>query len=343
MNLDNIHEMKKVDTEGMLDIIEKFPEQIEEGIAIGKDAKIDFSFNGKNVIIVGMGGSAISGEIIASLAKDECALPIFIMRDYSLPSFVNEETLFIALSYSGNTEETLSCFLRAVQKGCKIIAISSGGKLEEMARDGHCHIKIPPNMQPRAAIAYLLFPLITVLERFGLIKEHEREKIIPQARILRERIKQDFPTKNNEAKQLATKIKGTPLIYASGFLSPVAKRWRQQFNENAKMMAFDFFLPEANHNEIMAWEHEIRGDYTCIFLRHKNEDEKIKKRFDFMKKVYGKKAHIIEVFADGKDKLAQLIHALYLGDYVSTYLALAREVDPTPVSLIQQLKREIER
>ena len=340
MDLDNINEIKKVDREGMLDVIEKFPEQIEEAIKIGKDVKINFSFNGKNIIIAGMGGSAISGEIIASLAKDECDVPIFIVKDYFLPSFMNEETLFIAISYSGNTEETLSCFSQALEKNCPVISISSSGKLEEMSKDC-CHIKIPQNMQPRAAIAYLLFPLMGVLRRLGVIKEYDVGDVIKKAKVIRDRIKKDVRIEKNEAKQLAIKIKGIPLIYASDFLSPIAVRWRQQFNENSKMIAFDFCVPESNHNEIMAWEGMIKKDYTCIFLRHKNEKDKIRKRFDFMKEVYSKKANVIEVFAEGGSKLEQMIHILYLGDYVSTYLALFRNIDPTPVNLIQKLKKKI--
>jgi len=338
LDLDDINEMKKVDKEGMLDIIEKFPEQIEEAIKIGKRADINFSFNGRNVVIAGMGGSAISGEIISSLAKDERNVPILVNKNYSLPSFVSKDTLFIVISYSGNTEETLSCFSQALKRKCSIISISSGGKLEEMAK-GY-HIKIPQNMQPRAAIAYLLFPLIITLERLGILKKHDMEGVVKKAKMLREKIRKDVKVENNEAKKIAMKVKGIPVIYSSGFLSPIATRWRQQFNENAKMMAFDFCLPESNHNEIMAWEGKVKN-ITCIFLRHKNEDEKIKKRFDFMREVYSKKANIIEIFADGESKLEQMIHALYLGDYVSNYLALLNGIDPTPVNLIQKLKEKI--
>ena len=337
MDLDDINEMKKVDREGMLDVIEKFPEQIEEAIKIGKSADINFTFKGRNVVIAGMGGSAIAGEIISFLAKDECNLPIFVNKDYSLPSFVDENTLFIAISYSGNTEETLSCFSQALKRKCSIISISSGGKLEEMAKG--CHIKIPQNMQPRAAIAYLLFPLIIALERLGILKKHDMRSVVKKAKTMRERIKKEV--ENNEAKKIAMKIKGIPVIYASDFLSPLARRWRQQINENAKMMAFNFCIPEANHNEIMAWEGKIKN-FTCIFLRNKNEEKKIKKRFDFMKEVYSKKANVIEIFAEGESKLEQVVHILYLGDYVSNYLALLNEVNPTPVKLIQKLKEKIE-
>ena len=162
MDMDSIDEIKKVDTKKMLDIIEKFPEQIEEGIEIGKTTNINISFDGKNVVIAGMGGSAISGEIIATMMRDECPLPVVVVKDDVLPSFVNEDSLFIAISYSGNTDETLSCFLQALKKKCTIISISSGGRLEEMAKNSDCHITIPPNMQPRAAIAYLLFPLVII-------------------------------------------------------------------------------------------------------------------------------------------------------------------------------------
>lgn len=338
MHLDSIDEMKKVDTKKMLDTLEKFPEQIEEGIEIGKSSMTNISFNGKNVVIAGMGGSAISGEIIATMMRDECPLPIIIIKDNVLPSFVNEDSLFIAISYSGNTDETLSCFLQALKKNCTIISISSGGKLEEMGEKSDCHITIPPNMQPRAAIAYLLFPLLIVLQRLYLINKCDFSEIVKKVRVLRKKIKRDVKIEKNEAKQIASSISGIPILYASDYLAPIARRWRQQFNENAKIMAFDFILPEANHNEIMAWEYEIREKYTCIFLRAKKRDEKIKKRLDFMKKVYAKKAHIIEVLIEGKNNITQLIYALYLGDYISTYTALLRDIDPTPVFFIQKFK-----
>jgi glucose/mannose-6-phosphate isomerase len=252
---------------------------------------------------------------------------------------VTEETLFIALSYSGNTFETFSCFSEAVKRNCTTISMSSGGKLEDHAKKAQYYVKVPPNLPPRTAMAYLLFPLLSILSEYKLVKKQDVSATLKIARQARTEMRKSICFERNEAKQFAKKIKGIPLIYASDFFSPVAKRWRQQFNENAKHMAFDFSLPDANHNEIMAWTNKVKGDYTCIFLHNNNENEKVSKKFDFMREIYGTKAHLLEFFAEGRSKLAQLIYAVYMGDFVSTYFALLKGVNPTPVPLICELKR----
>jgi len=342
MNLDDAEGIECIDREGMLDVIEKFPEQVEEAInLVNSIPSLDFDV--KNVIIAGMGGSAIGGEMMALLFKRESKVPIIVNRGYELPSFAGKETLLIAVSYSGNTEETLSCFEEAVKKKCKTIAISSGGTLERMAEQADYHIKIPAGMQPRAALAYILFPQIEILAKAGIIKKvdlNEMKKILAHTR---SKLKKDVPSAENTAKQIAMRIEGTAIIYGHGFMEAAATRWRQQLNENAKTMAFDFGVPEANHNELMAWEH-IESDsknITCIFLRHGNESEQIKKRFEFMREIYQKNADVIEIFAEGGDKISQLMHAIYMGDYVSNYYAVLRNIDPTPVALIQKLKKKL--
>ena len=340
MNLDDIEGMKSIDRGGMLDTIEKFPEQVDEGMKIGHNAALPFTFDAKNVVISGMGGSAIGGEIIASLLRHESHIPIIVNRGYELPAFVSRDTLFIAVSYSGNTEETLSCFREAKRKGCRIIAISSGGKLEEMVGSEEHHIKIPQGMQPRAALAYLLFPAMAVLEKLGIAGKIDMHDTVKTLAELRNRIKKGMPAGSNPAKQIAMKIDGIPLIYGHDFLSTAARRWRQQLNENAKIVAFNFSVPEANHNELMAWE-GMGNRMTCILLRDRADGRQISKRFDYMKEVYQKNAAVIEIFAEGKSILSRLLYAIYLGDYVSNYYALLRDIDPTPVGLIQELKRKL--
>jgi len=339
MNLDDIDAISKVDREGMLDVIEKFPEQVEAAADMTKSFP-SFDFDVENVIITGMGGSAIGGEMIASLFKKEIRIPIIVNRGYELPSFAGKDTLLIAASYSGNTEETLSCFEEAVERGCKTITISSGGKLEKESGKADFHIKIPGGMQPRAALAYLLLPSMAVLEKLGItgkIDVHETVKMLAELRAV---IKKDVPVRDNPAKHIASKIEGMPLIYGHDLLAVAARRWRQQLNENAKMRAFDFSVPEANHNELMSWEGD-GGDVTCIFLRDKKEDERIRKRFDYMAETYGKKATVEEIYIEDEDAFSKLMYAVYMGDYVSNYCAVLRDVDPTPVGLIQELKKKL--
>jgi len=186
--------------------------------------------------------------------------------------------------------------------------------------------------------------MMIVLERLGIIRKSDVGNTVNSLAGLREQIKKDVPLENNPAKRIAAKINGIPLIYGHAFLAAAARRWRQQLNENAKMIAFDFSLPEANHNELMSWEEMVkneRSDETCILLRHRNEDIQIRKRFDFMEEIYRKNAGLIKIFAEGKDDLSRLMYAVYLGDYISNYLAVLRNVDPTPVGLIQELKKRL--
>lgn len=306
----------------MLDIVKKFPEQVEEALKM----EIDFSAGEiKSIAIAGMGGSAISGDIL----KHFSTMPFFVIRGYTPPPFLNHKTLFIAISYSGNTEETISCYEKVKNK-CKTFAITSGGKLAEMEEN---KLIIPSGMQPRAAIAYLLFPLAKFLVEKGILKNIDFEEALYIIKSNRNQIQQT-------AEKIAGEIEGIPIIYGYNAMASIARRWRQQLNENAKMPAFDFSLPECNHNELEAWEREIKN-FTCIFLREKDEDEKIKKRFDFMKRIYGEKAKVIEVFSTGKNKFARAIYLSYLGDLVSVYRAIIDGIDAEPVNLITRLKEEI--
>ena len=304
----------------MLEVVRKFPEQVEEALAIELNFDIDFS-KVKRVVVAGMGGSAISADILSHFST----IPFHVVRDYTPPSFMDENTLFIAVSYSGNTEETLSCFSLARDK-CQHVAITTGGKLGEEAENV---IKIPSGMQPRAAIAYLLFPMAKMLSNAGFMNIDFEEMIY--------NLKSNREEMEEMAKEVSNAIHGIPIIYGYGVMGSIARRWRQQFNENAKMHAFDFSLPECNHNEMEAWE-ENAENITCIFLREKNEMERIKARFDFMKEEYGKKANIIELYAPGKNTFSRAMYHMHVGDLASIYMAEKRGMDAEPVNLIMKLK-----
>ncbi|HID38520.1 MAG TPA: bifunctional phosphoglucose/phosphomannose isomerase [Calditrichaeota bacterium] len=309
-----------------MEILKNFPEQIEEGIKIGENSKLYYKGIDK-VVIAAMGGSAIAGEILSHFAR----IPYFIVRDYQLPPFIDASVLFVAVSYSGNTAETISCFKEALKRGCKCFSISSGGKLSEISEN---HVFIPPNMQPRMAIAYLLFPLAKIFEKMNIIEKIDYKEVLMVAKNIRDRMKRE-----NIAKKLAEEIDGIPIIYGYDVMGSIAKRWRQQFNENSKIFSFNFTLPECNHNEIEAWEGEA-SKLTCIFLRGV-ESKEISKRFEFMKKVYAKKAKVIEVFGEGNSRFAKAISLMYIGDLVSLYMALRKNVNPFPVNLIMKLKNEL--
>jgi len=307
----------------MLSLLRKFPEQIREAMEIGK--KIEFDVKGvENVVVAGMGGSGIAGDILAHIAK----LPFFVNKGYTIPHFVSSSTLFIAISYSGNTEETIAALEKAKKRGAKTIIITSGGKLGRKKEA----ILIPAAMQPRAAIAYLLFPLALFLSKHGFIKKIDFNAAIRAAEMARRR--------ESVAKEIAYEMEGIPIIYGHGILAAIAKRWRQQFNENAKLHSFSFSLPECNHNEIEAWERNDKK-FTCIFLRDSKEENRINKRIEFMKRIYKRKAKIIEIWSEGDDDFSKAIYALHVGDMASVYKAMKDGVEAEPVNLIAQLKEEL--
>ncbi|RLF32507.1 MAG: bifunctional phosphoglucose/phosphomannose isomerase [Thermoplasmata archaeon] len=306
----------------MLKIVERFPEQIEDALKI--PAHFDFG-EVSNVVVAAMGGSAIPADILSHFSQ----VPFSLVQDYHLPASLDKNTLFIAISYSGNTEETLSCFKKARGK-CKTLAVTSGGALASLAEHA---IIIPGGMQPRAAIAYLLFPLARILSDAGILTGIDLDEALYMARSTRTRF-------GELARDVAAEIHGVPIVYGHGIMASIARRWRQQLNENAKMPAFDFAVPECNHNEIEAWEGDV-GAVTCIFLRERNERQQIQRRFSFMKKIYGEKARIIEVFSEGENAFARAVSLLYLGDMVSVHRARLNGVDAEPVNLIAQLKDEL--
>lgn len=355
--LDDSAAIDAIDRSHMLDIIAKFPEQIKDAITIAKRIKdeIKDEFGSKTlekIVISGMGGSAISGDIIQGWLRDSLHIPLFVNREYTVPAWVDKHTLSIFLSYSGNTEETLGAFADAYAKQSTCVGISSGGFLKERCNEYAClHIEIPPGFQPRAATAYLLFPTIMILDFIGLIPypvSDEIEETMTVARNVRDKNRKEKTEEENKAKQIARKLQGTiPHIYGWNHFAPIAKRWRTQLNENSKVIARDDVISECNHNDIVGWSSnpEVSKNSSCILLRDReHEPKQIGKRFDFMKHLFEQvAANTIEVDATGNTLLARMISLMYLGDFVSCYLAVLRKVDPTPVDIITELKTELAR
>ena len=348
--LDDLEIISKIDKSGMVDTLAKFPEQIKETMDIVNSTELNSFFKVDNIIVSGMGGSAISGDILQSLFRDRLDIPIFVNRAYNLPKWANKNTLVISQSYSGNTEETLSTFKHANQKKCKIIGISSGGKLQEYCEKRDVsHIKIPSGFAPRAATAYMLFSAILSIKKTGLLAnsiESEIEETLELTDELRNSNNKTVPEKDNFSKQIANKIVSTvPQVYGWEIYNPIAKRWCTQFNENSKIIARYDSVPECNHNDIVGWsqDREISKKFTCLLFR----DEKIEsiymsKRLDFMKTLFEDvAANVVEIQIKGKKTLAKMMYAMYLGDFVSCYLAILKGIDPTPVDVITELKRTL--
>jgi glucose/mannose-6-phosphate isomerase len=349
-NLDDIEEIKRIDAQDMLGFICNFPNQIQEAMDIADSVNIQ-DFNPKQIVIAGVGGSAIGGDILASWLFKRLKIPIFVNRAYKLPEYADDDTLLFTVSYSGNTEETLSLFKEGVAKNCKIVAITSGGELEKLCENEDIIlIKAPKGKPPRAAVAYLLMPIVVVLNKLGIYDPKKEIAVATQNLIeLRDELVPENPTENNQAKQIALKLQGeTPIIYGEGIFNAIARRWQTQLNENAKILAWHSSFPEMNHNEIEAWAKDDNSKkFTAILLRDDFRSEsQLQKRVKLTKTSILEKnpKKVIEIVAKGgeeRDYLARMLYSMYLGDFVSIYLAILQGINPSPVSTIEAFKRDL--
>lgn len=348
--LDSLNNIEKCDRSGMLGIIEAFPDQCCDAKRIGYefDPPLGFKTKYKNIVCIGMGGSAIGADLARSYLKDDLEIPFFVIRDYVLPNFVEYDTLVISSSYSGNTEEVLSAYDDAQSRGCGIVAITSGGKLESTAKsDGHAVINIPAGLPPRAALGYSFFPLLILLSKLGMIKDQGVfiEDAISNLRKLKERsIGYKIKSRANEAKKIADRLFGkSPFIYGSQCnTDSIATRWRGQFAENSKTLASGNLFPEMTHNDIVGWEYpkHIAKDNVIIILKDRADHPRVLKRMDLVRRILKKTGvEFIEVNSKGKTLLARIFSLIYIGDYASFYLAVLNGTDPTPVKRIGYLKK----
>ena len=318
-----------LDSQNILQVIKDFPNQCREALSLPKGLSIPHDII--NIVVAGMGGSAIGGDLLKIYLSDT-NIPVHVSRGYKLPNFVNENSLVFAVSYSGNTEETLSSLKDAKEKNAQIIGVTSDGKIA-----GECKkvIKLPSGFQPRAALGFLFFPMLGVLHNSNIARV-KNEDLNEMIEILKHTDK--F---NDYAQKLAKKLKGKiPIIYASDAFGAVAMRWKTQINENAKMPAFYNVFSEMNHNEIAGYEGMDRN-FTAVIIRDKHDNGRIKKRMDVCKEIMEANADVVEVETQGNSLLARMFSAIYLGDFVSYYLALWNRVDPGPVEVIEAMKRKL--
>jgi len=300
-----------------------------------------------NVVYAGMGGSALAA--LLSRSWPGYSVPFEISRQYHIPSHTSAKTLFIASSYSGNTEETLSALSEAEAKGAVIAVIAGGGKLQEIAAEkNYPYIQIPKAEQPRYAVFYNLVGLLTLLEAAGLINESEiSAQLADAAQFLGEAVKSwvsTVPTDQNEAKKLALEMAGkSAVVYGGPLMAPVAYKWKISFNENAKNIAWWNELPEFNHNEFIGWSsHPIDKPYAVIDLRSNLEHPRVQKRFEVTERLLSgvrPSPHIVNV--QGDSLLEQMVWAVAYGDFVTIYTALLNNVDPAPVDLVEKFKTEL--
>lgn len=352
ISLDDLENIKKYDARDMAYFIESFPEQCREAEKIGLLSNIPDSFKirYRNIVCAGMGGSAIGADIARSYTADEALAPIFVNRNYTVPAFVGRESLVIVSSYSGNTEETISAFKGAKARGAGIIVISSGGILSGLAHASSIPVvRIPPGLQPRAALGYGFFTLLSALSKIGVIGDKSkdvREAIRGLERLRDTSLALTVRGRKNIAKDIARKIyMKMPVIYSeAGHLDAVGTRWRGQLAENAKTIASSNLFPEMTHNEIVGWEHPEKAlkNLAVIMLRDRGDDPRTAKRMDIVMKVMASLGvKVIEVNSRGKGLLSRVFSLIYIGDYVSLYLAILNKCDPTPVDRIAYLKKEM--
>lgn len=302
----------------------------------------------KNVVIAGMGGSALAALVAKAWLKDDIRVPFEVVRDYDLPSYVDKNTLVIGSSYSGNTEETISAFEQAIKVGAQAAVIASGGKLAERAdSDSIAHVLLPTGVQPRMGAIYNLRAIIRLLAHFGVVGSSKFDEISDAAEWLKAETDKwagEVATTENLAKQLALQAAGkTAIIYGGALTSPIAYKWKISWNENAKNLAFYGELPEFNHNEFMGWtSHPIEKPFVVYDIRSNLEHPQTNKRFEVSDRLLsGNRPKSIVVDMQGDSAIKQLLWGSILADFVSIYLAVINKVDPTPVHLIEKLKKEL--
>ncbi|MBN2072814.1 MAG: bifunctional phosphoglucose/phosphomannose isomerase [Actinobacteria bacterium] len=349
--LDDLSKINGIDPKGMLEVEEKFYGQLMDAKKIaentGLGGLVSRKFSG--VAILGMGGSGFSGDIIKELVRDEIKVPVEVVKGYNLPACVTEDWLVVPVSYSGNTEETISAASEAILRNCSMMILCSGGKLEALAREkGLVMIKIPSGLQPRGAIGYIFFPVYLALGIMGLVRipADEIEEALALVKEKAALYNRNTESSRNPAKKIALAAQGLiPIVYGTeGILSAVAYRLKCEFNENSKTPGWCNTFPELNHNETVGWENlkNITRNFIIIAFRDPGETIRMKTRMDVtLKQVKENVSAILEIPVEGKSRLARTLFALYLGDIASVYLALLYGTDPTPVYKIESLKAEL--
>lgn len=347
--LESVEKIRSCDPENMYNHIFDFPEQMARALNIGISWKINpnLFLDIKNVVLIGMGGSAIGGDLARSYLASRLEVPFHVCRHYKLPEFVDDESLIIASSYSGNTEETLAALDDAIERKAMIAAISTGGMMAEVCKINTIPMAtLPGGMQPRAALGFSFVPLLILLEKVKLIHGATNEIIstIEKLKIYREEYIEDAPVKSNGAKKLAEKLQGKIVIVYSGptLTDTVAVRWKGQICENSKTLAFANQFAEFNHNELVGWSDLTRkhSNYlVVVILRDKKDHPQIKKRMDIVKPlIEDTGTEVIEVESRGTSDLERMFSLIQFGDFISYYLAILNQQDPTPVITIEMLK-----
>lgn len=324
----------------MLELVEAFPAQLNKALVIASTCKISTAqAPPRNVLISGLGGSGIGGSIVAEMTQQEQVCPVLVNKDYFSPGFVNENTLVLICSYSGNTEETLQVMQDVIEKKAQVVVISSGGRAIELALNmGLEHVIVPGGMPPRSCLGYAIVQILNILQKKKVISETFLNKISGAATLLLEK-KSEIISKARAMAELV--MNKNAVIYSLGATEGVSIRLRQQLNENGKLLCWHHVLPEMNHNELVAWTENQPG-LAVIILRYSNEYFRNRKRLEVCENVIRKYTANFQSFhASGNNHVEEVFYHIHLGDYASCFLAQAKNVDAMDISIINFLKDEL--
>lgn len=321
-------------------LIADFTKQLREAVDIGEQANIVKPAREiRNIVVTGLGGSGIGGNMASELVEHELTVPFVVNKGYHVPSFVNEHTMVIVSSYSGNTEETLNAFDEAEDRGAYIVCVTSNGKVLERAREkGYPFIQVPGGMPPRACLGYSLVQQFFILQKSGFISGHALEEIGRSIAMLDEQEQ----TIKEAAKELAEFFHHKrPVLYICDQMASVAVRVRQQINENAKLLCWHHSLPEMNHNELVGWRDQD-DSYAVLFIRNKSDFVRNQQRIELNKKIVNQYTeNVRELWSAGESLIQEAMYIIHLTDWMSYYLAGLRDHDPVEVNVIDFLKSEL--
>ncbi|BAJ63443.1 bifunctional phosphoglucose/phosphomannose isomerase [Anaerolinea thermophila] len=348
MNLDDVTAFQQIDSQDMIGQINGLPDQLNRAYELGKTFPLPEKRKFHSVLISGMGGSAIGADLVASYLQDKISLPIIVHRDYELPLWAGEDTLVVASSHSGNTEETLWAYDQARQRGCAIVAICTGGKLAGLARkDGVPLWQFDHRHAPRTAVGFSFGLLLALFEQLGLISsvEQEVDEAVHAMRNVQTNLGIDVPVTHNPAKRMAGQLFGRwVVVLAADYLAPVARRWKGQINELAKAWAQFEFLPEADHNTLAGLENPsaMLMNMMALFIQAPGINSRNQKRIELTREMFMTQGINTDmIVARGEGKLAHIWTSLLFGDYMAYYLAMAYGIDPTPIPILDAFKSEM--
>jgi len=341
MNLNDF--IKKYDTQNQFKVLQETYKQVSDAWNNIFDLSSLKNHKFSSIVFCGLGGSAISGDLLNDYLSGEFKIPFIVVRGYNLPSFVNEETLVIISSYSGNTEETISCFEQATNKKSKIVAITSGGKISEIAATNKLPVvNLQSGFQPRYSLGQSFFSLLKLMQELGLANEDNNVKLIIN---LWQKRAQDYSSKNNQAVQMAKELIGfIPVIYSSEFLTSTGYRLKCQMNENAKLHTFHNSIPEMNHNEIIGWESfkEKQFNAKVFYMIDKDFHPQVLKRFEALREMLAEqKVEVIPLSSDQASKKVRIMDLIFLSDWISFYTSVLRGFDPSEIDFIHRMKKRL--